>query len=100
MPPPSTRRKDDTITFRLDAASKAELTRAAAEDEVAPAELLRTLVRDHLAERGRRAFESEARRQSLAIARRARDPDSDEARVLRELEAAFDRDEFGPEWTG
>jgi hypothetical protein len=35
-------------------------------------------------------FETEARRQSLVIAAAARNPNSDEAAVMRELDAAFD----------
>ncbi len=44
----------------------------------------------------RREFEIEARRQSLAAAALAENPDSDEAAVMRELEA--DLEEFSKEW--
>jgi len=49
-----------------------------------------------LAVEHRRAFEAEARRQSLEAAAAARDPHSDEHTVMHELEA--DLDEFGDEW--
>lgn len=62
------------------------------------AELIRELLRDHLADKERRAFEVEARRQSLAIAQRAQDPASDEALALREIEADLDRNDFAGEW--
>lgn len=70
--------KGETFTFRLDHALKQELTRSAAEEHMPPAELMRELVRHHLADKQRRTFESEARRQSLTIAQRAQDPTSDD----------------------
>jgi hypothetical protein len=45
--------------------------------------------------RERHRFEAEARRQSLAVAERARDPNSDEAAIMREIDAELDRDDFG-----
>ncbi len=45
----------------------------------------------------RRVFEAEARRQCLAANAAARDPDSDEAGVMRELEANLA--EFADEWS-
>ncbi len=88
--------KDDTFTFRLEPAMKAALTRSASEVHKQPAEVLRGLVRDYLAQRERSAFEAEARQQCLAIYARAQDPASDEARVMRESEA--DMEAFGNEW--
>lgn len=72
--------------------------RSADDERMPPAELLRSLVRDHLAERERRAFEALARRQSLAIAARVRDPNGDEARVMHELDAALEDETLGAEW--
>ena len=40
--------------------------------------------------RSRRIFEAEARRQSLVLADAARDPNSDEAAIMRELDALWD----------
>jgi hypothetical protein len=45
----------------------------------------------------RRAFEAEARRQCLEANAAAQDPSSDEAAVMRELEANLA--EFTDEWT-
>lgn len=90
--------KGETFTFRLEPALKAALTRSAEEDQVQPAELLRELVRAHLADRERRAFEAEARRQSLAIAARAGEPGSDDAQVMREIAGQLDGDDFGSAW--
>ena len=98
MPRTSASLKGETFTFRLDPALKDGLTRSAAAEHMRPAELVRALVRDHLAEKQRREFESEARRQSLAIARRAGDPDSDEARVMRGIENDLEHDLAAGEW--
>ncbi len=82
--------KVDTFTFRLDPALKAALRRSAKEERLQPAELLRELVREHLAGKARRAFEADARRQSLLVAGALADPAGDEAQVMRELEAGLD----------
>ena len=94
----STNPKADTFTFRLDPALKAALTRAASEARMPPAELVRGLIRAHLAGEERRAFEVEARRQSLVIAQRADDPSSDEARVMAEIEADLESGAFAETW--
>jgi hypothetical protein len=99
MPLSPAKSKADTFTFRLEPSLKAALLRSASDDQIPPAELVRLLVRRHLAAQARRAFETEARRQSLAVAARANDPNSDEARVMRELDAHFDDDDFAAEWT-
>jgi len=98
MPRTSDTPKDETFTFRLDSALKVALTRSAADEHMQPAELVRKLVRNHLAGKERRAFEAEARRQSLAIADRARNPKSDEAQVMREIDGGLERDDFAEEW--
>ena len=90
--------KAETFTFRLDPALKAGLARCAAAQDVQPAELMRSLVRNHLLERERHAFEIEARRQSLAVAARAEDPACDDAQFMRELEAGSDADKAFGEW--
>jgi hypothetical protein len=99
MPPSSTAPKDETFTFRLDRSLKAELARAAAEDHLQPGELLRALVRRHLAHRTRRAFAAEAHRQSLLVARQGAEPRSDEAQVMRELDAYLDSGALDDAWT-
>ncbi len=94
----STDSKADTITFRLDPALKAALAELAKQESKPLGALMRELVRGHLEQKRRREFESEARRQSEAIAARARDPESDEAQVMRALAAEFEHDEFADEW--
>jgi hypothetical protein len=81
--------KTETVTFRIEAALKDELAVIAETERKPVGELLRDLVRDHIKRRKRREFEAEARRQSLLIAERAKDPNSDEAQVMRELDAHF-----------
>ena len=98
MPPSSDAPKGETFTFRLEPALKAALTRSADEARVQPAELLRELLRAHLADRERRAFEAEARRQSLAIAASAGESDGDEAQVMREIESQLDAEAFTAAW--
>ena len=100
MTRPSPSIKAETITFRLEPELKAGLARSAQEARVQPAELLRELVRDHLAERARLAFEAEARRQSLVLAAAAQPADGEERQILRELEASLDADAFAGEWRG
>jgi hypothetical protein len=98
MPRSSPTLKDETFTFRLDRGLKAALTRAAAEDDIQPAELIRVLVRRHLASQARQAFETEAHRQSLVIAANAAQADGDEAQVMRELDAHLQADDFADAW--
>jgi hypothetical protein len=57
---------------------------------------LRELVRERVAQKARRELESGARRQSLEAAAAAQDPRSDEAVVMREMEAELE--EFSDEW--
>ena len=84
------------VTVRLDPALKADLAKVAKQESKALGELLRELIREHVARRKRQDFEAEAHRQSLEAAAAARDPDSDEAQVMRELEA--DLEELADEW--
>jgi hypothetical protein len=82
--------KTETVTFRIDAALKDEFAEIAEEEAKPVGELLRELIRERVKQQRRLAFEAEARRQSLECAAAARDPNSDEAQVLRELDANFD----------
>jgi hypothetical protein len=88
--------KTETVTFRIEAALKGEFAEIAEAEHKPVGELLRELVRDHIKQKKRREFEAEARRQSRLIAEAAKDPNSDEAQVMRELDAHFE--EFAREW--
>lgn len=90
MPRTTTEPKAQVVTFRIDSALKADLSQLAARESKPVGEVLRDLIRERVEWQRRRDFEAEAHRQSLVIAAAARDPDSDEAATLRELDALFD----------
>jgi FKBP-type peptidyl-prolyl cis-trans isomerase (trigger factor) len=92
----STDPKAEIITFRVPPELKAAFADIAREESKPVGELLRELIRERIEQKKRREFEAEARRQCLEINAAARDPNSDEAAVMRELDANFD--EFAREW--
>jgi Ribbon-helix-helix protein, copG family len=96
MPRTTPLAKAETLTFRIEPALKRAVTRIAGEERKPVGELLRELVRERVERRRRRAFETEARRQSLEAAAAARDPNSDEAAMLRWLDANLA--ELAAEW--
>ncbi|MBS7701592.1 MULTISPECIES: hypothetical protein [unclassified Chelatococcus] len=98
MPRVSQHPKSDSVNFRIDPALKAAFTLAAEAEDRPAAQVLRDFMRAYVERRNRKAFEAEARRQSRAAAERARDPGSDEAQSLRELETLLDADDFADDW--
>lgn len=90
MPRTTTEPKAQVVTFRIDPALKADLSQLAQRESKPVGEVLRDLIRERVERQRRRDFEAEAHRQSLVIAAAARDPESDEAATLRELDALFD----------
>lgn len=98
MPRASQHPKVDSFNFRIDPALKAAFTQATEAEDKPAAQVLRDFMRAYVERRTRKAFEAEARRQSLAAAERARDPQSDEAQSLRDMAALLDADDFGDEW--
>ncbi len=86
MPRTSQHPKETSFNFRIDPALKAAFTRVTEAEDKPAAQVLRDFMRAYVKQRERRAFEAEARRQSLEAAERARDPGSDEHAVMRELE--------------
>ena len=82
--------KADIITFRIPPALKAAVAEIARDEAKPVGELLRELIRERVRQKERREFEAEAHRQSMIIAKAAADPNSDEAAVMRELDANFD----------
>jgi len=80
----------EIITFRIPPALKAAFAEIAEQEAKPVGELLRELIRERIKQKERREFEAEARRQCLEINAAARDPNSDEAGVMRELDALFD----------
>ncbi|MFY8105313.1 MAG: hypothetical protein ACOVKO_00245 [Elstera sp.] len=86
--------KVETFNFRIDPALKAAFTQATEAEDKPAAQVLREFMRGYVARQKRRAYEAEARRQSMAVAERAQDPGSDEAQSLQELDTLFDADLF------
>jgi hypothetical protein len=87
MPRASRHTKEDTFNFRVDPALKAAFQAATEAEDKPAAQVLRDFMRSYISRRKRGDFAAEARRQSEAIAARAADPRSDEAAVMRELDA-------------
>jgi hypothetical protein len=96
MPRTGTAVKAAILTFRIDPSLKREVSKIARTERKPVGELLRELVQERVDRKRRLAYEAEARRQSLLVAAAARDPNSDEAAVMRDLDANFD--EFVREW--
>ncbi len=86
--------KESTFNLRIDSALKAEFTAATEAEDKPAAQVLREFMRRYVAERAQAAYVAEARRQSRAIAERAKDPASDEYAVMQALESLLD----DPEW--
>ncbi|MDN5927051.1 MAG: hypothetical protein L0I29_08260 [Hyphomicrobiales bacterium] len=98
MPRASQHPKAESFNFRIDPALKTAFTQATEAEDKPAAQVLRDFMRAYVERRNRRAFEAEARRQSREASARARDPQSDEAQSLRDMEALFDEDHFVDEW--
>ena len=88
--------KHEIVTFRIAPRLKAAFAKIAAQERKSVGELLREMIRERVSQKRRREFEVEARRQSLAAAALAENPDSDDAAIMRELEE--DLNEFAKEW--
>lgn len=86
----------ETITFRLEPQLKAALAEKARAESKPVGEVLRGLVRAMVEQERRSQFEAEAHRQSEECAQEARDPNSAEAAILRELEDSVQY--FQKEW--
>jgi hypothetical protein len=91
------KKRIESFNFRVNAELKAAFSAATTADDRPAAQVLRSFMRVYVARRDRRAFAAEARRQSLAVAAAAADPTSDEAAVMREIEADLDA-AAGDEW--
>jgi hypothetical protein len=90
MPRTSQHPKETSFNLRIDPALKAAFTKATEADDKPAAQVVRDFMRAYVKQRERRAFEAEARRQSLIIAEAARDPNSDEAEIMRWIEGVAD----------
>ncbi|WP_226019365.1 antitoxin MazE-like protein [Novosphingobium sp. FKTRR1] len=90
MPRASQHPKETSFNLRIDPGLKAAFTKATEAEDKPAAQVVRDFMRAYVKQRERRAFEAEARRQSLILAEAARDPNSGEAEALRWVEAAAD----------
>jgi hypothetical protein len=97
MPRASQHKKETSFTLRIDPALKASFSAATEAEDKPAAQVVREFMREYVKQRERRAFAAEARRQSLLLAELARDPNSDEAQVMREIEAELADPTFWPE---
>lgn len=98
MPRATQHPKETSFNLRIDQALKSAFTAATEAEDKPAAQVVRDFMRAYVQQRERRAFATEARRQSLLIAERARDPGSDEAAVMREIDADLEHDAFSNEW--
>jgi hypothetical protein len=98
MPRTSLRPKESSFNFRIDPALKAAFSQATEAEDKPAAQVLRDFMRAYVKQRQRRAFLSDAHKQSVEAANRARDPRSDDAISLREFETLLDEDHFADEW--
>jgi hypothetical protein len=87
MPRTTQNPKETSFNLRIDPNLKAAFTSATEAEDKPAAQVVREFMRAYVKARQRRAFQTEARRQSLLIADAARDPDSDDYAVMRESEA-------------
>jgi hypothetical protein len=97
MPRATQHPKETSFTLRIDPALKASFSAATEAEDKPAAQVVREFMRAYVKQRERQAFEAEARRQSLLLAELARDPNSDEAQVMREIEAELADPAFWPE---
>ncbi|MGH7104211.1 MAG: hypothetical protein ACREFJ_17655 [Acetobacteraceae bacterium] len=94
MPRTSQHTKETSFNFRLEPALKTAFTKATEAEDKPAAQVLRDFMRAYVKHRERRAFEVDARRQSLEAAERARDPGSDEYAIMREIEGQLEDESF------
>lgn len=98
MPRTSQHRKETSFNLRLDPALKAAFTKATEAEDKPAAQVIRDFMRSYVETRERRAFEAQAQRDCLAINEAVRDPNSDEAQVMREIEAEMNDPSFWEDW--
>ena len=98
MPRTSQHPKESSFNFRIDPALKAAFTQATEAEDKPAAQVLRDFMRAYVKRRERRAFDTEARRQSLEAAKHRRNPRSDDNVSLKEFESILDEDPFVDEW--
>ena len=86
----------EPVNFRLGKSDRQALDHLARQRDTSVGQLVREVVREYIDNQARVAWEEEARRTATELGRAARDPDSDEADILRTLDANLE--EFSREW--
>lgn len=84
------RQKLENFNFRLEPELKAAFAAAAEAADRPAAQVLRDFMRAYVEKRERDDLKVAMRRQAAELGRLAQDPDSDEAQILRELDANLD----------
>lgn len=96
MPRASLYSKEKSFNFRIDARLKAAFQAAAEAEDIPAAQVIRDFMRAYVEKKRQKGRVADARLQSAIIATAARDPGSDEAQVMKELES--DLQYFLKEW--
>jgi hypothetical protein len=87
MPRSSQSPKETSFNLRIDPALKSAFTQATEAEDKPAAQVIRDFMRAYVRARARRAFAAQAERDALVIKKAAADLKSDEAQVMREIEA-------------
>ena len=90
MPRTSQHPKETSFNLRIDPSLKAAFTAATEAVDKPAAQVVRDFMRAYVRQAERRALEAEAARQSRLLAQAASDPQSDEARIMAEIEDLSD----------
>lgn len=86
----------EPVNFRLGRSDREALHRLARARDKSVGQLVREVVEEYVANQARATWEAEARRTAAELGREAADPRSDEAEMLRVLDANLDA--FAKEW--
>lgn len=82
--------KLDSFNFRLEPELKSAFSAAAEAADRPAAQVLREFMRGYVKAQQDAKWRADARRAALVLGERAKDPTSDEAQILRELDANLD----------
>jgi hypothetical protein len=93
MPRMNPNPKVESFNFRVEPELKAAFTAATADEDKPAGQVLREFMRGYVERRRDEAFRKEAKRQSQVLARRATDPASDEAQVMRWIDDVSDTED-------
>jgi hypothetical protein len=98
MPGNSQHPKESGFNFRIDPALRTAFNQATEAENKPAAQALRDFMRAYVKQREPRAFQAEARRQSLESAKHRRNPRSDDAVSLQEFASLLEEDLLADGW--